>query len=388
VSEQRVVIVGGGPAALAAIRGYREAGGTGELTMLTPEPHLPYLRPPLSKTFLRGEMEQDALFLESADFYAAQNVTVRLGTAAERLDAGARTVAPHAAQALDFDACILATGSAPTPLPVPGADHDDVLYLRSLESALKLRARVHPARSALVVGSGFIGCEAAASMAMQGRKVTMVTQEAVPHAQRLGPEVGERIQAWLEELEIELFVSAEVAGIEDGRRLLLASGTALEADLVLVAGGVTPQIALAGEAGLATENRRVVVDEQMRTSAAGVFAAGDIAFAHNAAAGRHLAVEHWVEAKTMGAIAGRAAAGDAEARWAQGPGFFSTIGRRTIKQVAWGDGFDEVRLIEHADGGWTAWYGTGGVTVGVLTHECDADYERGRELVEQGAPLP
>lgn len=134
------------------------------------------------------------------------------------------------------------------------------------------------------------------------------------------------------------------------------------------------------------QSERIPVDAGMRTERAGVYAAGDLVRAHNAGAGRALAVEHWGEALNMGEIAGRNAAGE-ERVWDVAPGFWSTIGTRTLKYAAWGDGFDETRLVEHG-GGFTVWYGREGTTVGVLTHERDADYERGRELVEQGAPLP
>ena len=118
-----------------------------------------------------------------------------------------------------------------------------------------------------------------------------------------------------------------------------------------------------------------------------MFAAGDVALARNAAAGRRLPVEHWGEALNHGEVAGRTAAGE-QAVWDAAPGFWSTIGDRTLKHVAWGDGFDEARWIDHPGGAFTVWYGAEGTTVGVLAHERDEDYERGRELVERGRPLP
>ena len=126
----------------------------------------------------------------------------------------------------------------------------------------------------------------------------------------------------------------------------------------------------------------------MRTSAPGIYAAGDVALARNAAAGRRLPVEHWGEALNQGEAAGANAAGG-DAAWAAAPGFWSTIGDRALKHVGWGDGFDEARLVDHAR---RRLHGlvrrATGVTVGVLTHERDEDYERGRELIEQGRPLP
>ena len=166
----------------------------------------------------------------------------------------------------------------------------------------------------------------------------------------------------------------------------LAGGRNAEGDLVLIAGGVDPAGDIAERAGLAVERGRVRVDAQMRSSRPDVLAAGDVVFAFNAAAGRHLAVEHWGEALAMGQVAGKTAAGQ-EASWAEVPGFWSTIGERTLKYAAWGDGFDDARLADHGDGAFTVWYGRDGVTVGVLTHRADQDYERGRRLTGQHHPL-
>ena len=167
----------------------------------------------------------------------------------------------------------------------------------------------------------------------------------------------------------------------------VAGAPPIDADLVLFAVGVRPRAELAEAAGLELEGGRIVTDERLCTSAPGVYAAGDVALARNAAAGRRLPVEHWGEALNHGAVAGTQAAGG-DAVWDAAPGFWSTIGERTLKHVAWGDGFDEARMVVHAGGAFTVWYGSGGTTVGVLTHERDEDYERGRELVEQGRPLP
>jgi NADPH-dependent 2,4-dienoyl-CoA reductase/sulfur reductase-like enzyme len=126
----------------------------------------------------------------------------------------------------------------------------------------------------------------------------------------------------------------------------------------------------------------------MRTGRPGVLAAGDVAFAVNAAAGRPLRVEHWGDALGQGAVAGATAAG-ATAEWNEVPGFWTTIGRRTLKYAAWGDGYDVVSLRKTSDGeGFAAWYGGGGRVVGVLAHEDDESYERGRELIAEAAPWP
>ena len=386
MTAERLVVVGGGPAALEAVRAYREGGAGGDVVLVSADEHLPYNRPPLSKDFLRGESEEDALPLEDGGFYRRHGIEVRLGTRAQALDTGRRVVTLCDGETLSYGWCILATGACPKPLPVPGAEGSAVRYLRSRRQARELREAAAAARSAVVVGSGFIGCEAAASLARRGLAVTLVSMEDGPQAARLGEAVSGVLRAWLEDDGVSLRLGAQVEAIKAGR-VRLAGQAAAEGDLLLVAGGVEPEAGIAAGAGLAVEAGRVQVDAHMRSSAAGVLAAGDVAFAFNAAAGRHLAVEHWGEALAMGQVAGQTAAG-LEASWAEVPGFWSTIGDRTLKYAAWGDGFDDASLVDHGGGAFTVWYSHQGATVGVLTHDADHDYERGRRLIEQRQPAP
>jgi 3-phenylpropionate/trans-cinnamate dioxygenase ferredoxin reductase subunit len=237
-----------------------------------------------------------------------------------------------------------------------------------------------------VVGSGFIGCEAACSLAAGGRDVVMVSQEELPQEARFGAEAAVRIAGWLEEDGVRLLGGVEVAGLGDGHTVRLADGRSLAADLVLVAAGVHHDTDWVVDAGVGCEDGLVRTDSAMRTDVANVYAAGDIAFAHNAAAGRRLRVEHWGDAVRMGEVAGASAAG-AEDEWAQPPGFWSEIGARTLKYHAWGDGYDEARLVAHDDTAFTVWFARDGKVVGVLTHDNDDDYDRGGQLVERGATL-
>ena len=162
----------------------------------------------------------------------------------------------------------------------------------------------------------------------------------------------------------------------------------LEADTVLMATGIAPRVGLAEAAGLRLDGGAVATGADMRTSVPSVLAVGDVAYAHNSAAGRPLRVEHWGEALEHGAVAGSVLAGT-DREWANAPGFWSTIAGRTLKHVAWGDGFATVRLGAGTDGGFTAWYADAdGTCVGVLCHQRDEDYERGRAMVEAGEPVP
>jgi NADPH-dependent 2,4-dienoyl-CoA reductase/sulfur reductase-like enzyme len=380
-----LLVIGGGPAALAAATGYRDHGGEGTVVLVSDDDTLPYFRPPLSKDYLRGETEEADLLIEPESAYEDADIEARLNVMVTALDAGERTAVLSDGARLTYEHCVLATGAAPKPLPVPGADDPRVAYLRTLDSARTLRTAAEAVRSAVVAGSGFIGCEAAASLARRGLDVTVVSTEELPQQARLGPDVGERIAGWLRDEGVTLVGGAEVEAIEDAQLVRISGREPVRGDLVLVAAGIDPQSTLAAATEAEIENDRVVVDEHMRSSVPGLYAAGDVAYARNGLANRHLVAEHWGEADTMGGIAGATAAG-ADASWAQAPGLWSVVGDHTLKYAAWGDGFDDVEFVDHGNGAFAAWYSAEGVLVGVLTHEADDDYERGSKLVEEGAP--
>ena len=379
-----LLVVGSGPAGVAAAVAYREAGGQGPVRIVTADEHLPYDRPPLSKDLLRGETHPDDIWLHPDGFYADRDIEIVRDAPVGALDP-AGTVTLDDGRRIGFTTCVLATGARPVRPPVPGTDRPTVHDLRSLTEALTLREAAAQATSAVVVGSGFIGCEAAASLARRGLRVTLLTTEERPQAARLGLEAAARIGGWLRADGVELLTG-------DGLGAVTADGVRTEqrprhpAERVLLATGVQPRVELAEDAGLRVERGRVRVDAAMRTSSATVLAAGDVALATNTAAGRPVAVEHWGDAVTMGEIAGRTAAGR-PGEWAQAPGFWSSIGDRTLKYVAWGDGHDDVVFRAGPAGAFTCWYTRDGRVVGVLTHDADDDYERGRRFVEDGAGL-
>ena len=385
--SERLMIVGGGPAGLATARAYREAGSRAKITMVAAEPYPPYQRPPLTKEYLRGEVGREELPIEHPRWYRENGVELRLATSVTSLDADRAVVETEDGE-IHYDACVLATGSEPVRLPVPGADDPEILVMRTLENSDRLRKRVGEDDRVVVVGSGFIGCEAAASLSLRGAEVTLISLEQSPQKERLGEEVGARIEGWLRGYGVELRLGASIEGVErtDGaHEVSIEDGDRIAADTVLFGTGVSPRTGLAEEAGLAVE-KGIVTDSAMRTSAPGVFAVGDAAQAYNESAGRHLSVEHWGDALEHGRVAGTVIAGG-EAAWSMAPGFWSTIGDKTLKYWAWGDGWDEKRFVEKA-GSFTVWYGRQGTLVGVIAHGSDEDYEEGRELIESGAPFP
>jgi len=377
--ETDLLVIGGGPGGLAAVTAYRAAGGEGTVVLVTAEPDPPYDRTALSKTFLRGDDEQSDLSLETAQFYAAHAIELRTGVTALAVDTGELLVAFDDGSSCRYRALVLATGSEPAALPVQGSDRPDVFRLRSFESGRLLRAAAVGADTAVVTGSGFIACEAAASLAAAGLSVSLVTDEVAPQAARLGVDAAERIAGWLRSDGVDLSLGSPVVAFEPGRVVLEKSE--LRGRLVLMAAGIEPRIGLAQAAGLKVEDGRVVVDAQMRTSVPSVFAVGDIALAHNVAAGRALAVEHWGDAEAMGSVAGTTAAGGTAA-WDTVPGFWTDIGGRMLKYAAWGDGFDDAVFHEGSDGSFVVWYVRDGHYVGVLAYEDDDAYENGSQLVE------
>jgi len=378
-----IVVIGGGPAGLTVARAYRDAGGDAEVTLVCEEAEAPYRRPPLTKAYLRGEMRREELSLEPPQWFVDRRVTVHLGAAAGEIRPQRREVVLEDGRRLAADACVLATGSRAIRPPIDGADDPDVLLMRRVGDSDRLAARAAGALSAIVIGSGFIGCEAAASLAARGLDVTMLSAEAAPQVGRLGEAASERLAGWLREAGVSLRLGVEVEAIEHARRVRLRDGWSGEGDVVLLATGAAPDAALAAGVGLELDNGTLPVDAAMRSGHPYVLAAGDVECAENRAAGRSLRVEHWGDAIAQGEIAGRTLAG-ADAAWDEVPGFWSEIGPHTLKYAAWSDGYDDWRFVEQGAGAFTIWYTREGVTVGVLTHERDEDYERGRLLIGKG----
>ena len=383
-----LLVIGGGPAGLSAARAYRDAGGDGPVAIVADEGRMPYNRPPLTKDLLRGESAEEDLPLEDEAWLDEQGVDLVAGRAVG-LNAEQRQVLLSGGRALPYASCLLATGAEPTRLPVRGGDRPWVHVVRTVEHVRRLTARLDDAVRVVVIGSGFIGCEIAASLRARGNEVDLISDEPLPNSGRLGEPQGKILKDWLTEDGVVTHLGASVQRIEraDGAVTVTAGSERVTGDLVVMATGVAPRSELAGQAGLELDDGAVPVSAAMRTAREGLLAAGDVCRADNLAAGRPLRVEHWGDALGQGAVAGQTAAG-VEAGWDDVPGFWSTIGTRTLKYAAWGDGFDATRLHRGDEGAFAAWYGRDGRIAGVLTHERDDDYDRGRELIAQGAPWP
>jgi 3-phenylpropionate/trans-cinnamate dioxygenase ferredoxin reductase subunit len=312
MSPGTFLVVGANLTGGAAVGALREGGFDGRLVLVGEEPHLPYERPPLSKEYLRGEKELKDAFLREDGWYPEHDVDVRLGTRASRVDLAGRAVELEGGERIPFDALLLATGARPRHLP--GPESDRVHYLRTIEDADRIRDRLGGARHLVVVGAGFIGAEVAASARVLGKDVTVLEFAPVPLARALGEEMGQIYAAIHRDHGVSLHTGEGVESIEetDGGGVLVrtTAGREVEGDLVVVGVGIEPRTELAQEAGLEVDNG-VVVDAACRTSAEGVFAAGDVANHDHPLFGR-IRVEHYDNALKMGTHAGRAMLGHDE----------------------------------------------------------------------------
>ena len=380
MSEDGLIVVGSGPAGVAAAESFREHNTSGRVRILTTDRDLPYARPPLSKEYLRGQT--DDVGLHPQWWFDHKTIELVHNTTVDGLDLAERSVRAGDRR-FRYDALILACGAAPVAPPMPGGAR--ARLLRSLADAAALREAAKDASTAVVIGAGFIGCEAAASLALRGMSVTLVAPETLPQEARLGSAAAERLRELVIQAGARYVGGVAVEEINDVG-LRLDNGVTIDCDLILAATGVAPQHRLAADAGLDVRDSRIVVDTDMSTSTKGVYAAGDVALARHAVAGRHLAIEHWQDATDQGAIAGTSAAGK-RATWDGVPGFWSTIGEATIKYHAWGDGYQRSRMLSHPEG-FTVWYEADDAVVGVLTHNADDDSDLGQRLIAERRPAP
>jgi 3-phenylpropionate/trans-cinnamate dioxygenase ferredoxin reductase component len=320
-----VVIVGGGLAGAKAAEALRAAGYSGDVTLLAAERELPYERPPLSKGYLLRRSEFDDAVVHGADWYAENRVELRLGIRAESIDRVARQVTVTGGERLGYDRLLLATGSTPRRLSVPGADARGVLYLRTRADSDALRDLLGSGGRLVIIGAGWIGLEVAAAARDSGMQVTIVEMAPLPLVGVFGPEIGGMFADLHRAHGVELHLGAQLEEIvtTDGAAtgVRLSDGTVLAADAVLVGIGARPNVELALSAGLDVEDG-VQVDAALRTSDPHIFAVGDIAQQAHPTLGVRVRVEHWATALNQPATAVAAMLGE-PAAYDKLPYFFS-----------------------------------------------------------------
>jgi 3-phenylpropionate/trans-cinnamate dioxygenase ferredoxin reductase subunit len=272
----KVLIIGAGHAGGTAAALLRQYGHEGPIVLAGEEPAAPYQRPPLSKAWLKGEADLEALLLRPEVFYAEHDIELRTGVTATAIDAAGRTVTFADGTVENYDALVLATGSTARKLAIPGADRPDLMELRTLADAEQLKAALGPGKRLAVVGGGYVGLEAAASARALGAEAVVVERMDRVLARVASETLSAFFAAHHRSHGVEVLTSAEVTGFEDGG-VRLGDGRLIRADAVLVGVGALACDGLARTAGLACENG-VVVDETARTSDPAIWAIGDMTF--------------------------------------------------------------------------------------------------------------
>jgi NADPH-dependent 2,4-dienoyl-CoA reductase/sulfur reductase-like enzyme/nitrite reductase/ring-hydroxylating ferredoxin subunit len=307
LNPSSVVIIGAGAAGAACADMLRAKGYAGSVTLAGDEEPGPVDRPNLSKDFLAGTATEDWIPLRTRDYYDSIKVDLLTEDPAVRISPADRQVSLRSGRVLTYGALLLATGAEPRSLAIEGAELPHVYRLRTLADSKAIIEQAKTARSCMVIGSGFIGLEVAASLRHRGLAVSVIGQEAVPLAKVLGPELGRFIQTLHEQHGVRFYLSATPRAIRKDR-VEMGDGIFVEADLVIMGVGVSPRTVLAEQAGLKVDTG-VVVSDSLRTSAADIFAAGDVARYPEPVSGETARIEHWVVAERQGQAVARSMLG-------------------------------------------------------------------------------
>jgi 3-phenylpropionate/trans-cinnamate dioxygenase ferredoxin reductase subunit len=307
--DRTFVIVGAGLAGAKAAETLREAGFDGRVLLIGSEAERPYERPPLSKGLLLGTASRDEPFVHEESWYAEHRVELRTGVTVTEIDRAAHTVRTADGETIGYDKLLLATGGTPRTIPVQGVDR--ALTLRTYADSDRISRQVREGTRLAVIGAGWIGLEVAAAARQRGAHVTIVESASLPLQRVLGDRMGAVFAEIHREHGVDFRFDARIEEIT-ADRVLLAGGEQIEADEVLLAVGVAPNVGLAADAGLAVDNG-VLVDSRLRSSDPDIFAAGDIAAVDHPLLHTRVRVEHWANALNGGPVAAKSMLGqDAE----------------------------------------------------------------------------
>jgi len=336
---ESVVIVGAGAAGNACAEELRRQGYGGPIAMVGAEGTVPVDRPNLSKDYLAGTAPEEWIPLRGREFYAENRIEVTESAEVTAIDPARREVRLSRGNPLRYGALLLATGAEPIRLSIPGAER--ALMLRTLSDSRAIVARAAEGRRAVLIGASFIALEVAASLRARKMEVAVVAPEPRPLERVLGPALGDFVRALHEEHGVRFHLGRKPASI-DGASVKMDDGNVLPADLVVMGVGVRPRLKLAEEAGLRVD-KGVVVDSSLRTSAEGIWAAGDIARFPDAR-GRPIRIEHWVVAERQGQHAARAMLG-AKEPFRHVPFFWSQHYDVPINYVGHAEDWESIQVV-------------------------------------------
>jgi NADPH-dependent 2,4-dienoyl-CoA reductase/sulfur reductase-like enzyme/nitrite reductase/ring-hydroxylating ferredoxin subunit len=338
-----MLILGAGAAGNSAAETLRREGFAGRIVMVTGEAHGPYDRTMLSKDLLSGEAPAKWLPLRGQKFYERLNIEVMTDKPVASVDPAERTVTFADGSTMSADRILIATGGRPRTLPVPGADRAGCHTLRSRADAETILAELETASTAVIVGASFIALEVACSLRAREKEVHIVAPEEIPLAGVFGKEIGGRIKRTHEENGVHFHLGQtvkEFAGAERVSEVVLADGSRLGTDLVIVGVGIEPAVDFLEGSGLARDGA-VPVNARMETTAEGIFAAGDIAVFPDALSGEPRRIEHWVEAGRQGMHAARSMLGSKDP-YRNVPFFWSKQYGSSLRYIGHAPNFDEV----------------------------------------------
>jgi len=367
VTENGIVIVGGGLAGARTAEQLRRSEYTGRITIVSDEVHLPYDRPPLSKEVLRKEVDDVAL--KPREWYDEKDITLRLGAAASGLDTAGRTITLADGTVLGYDELVIATGLVPRRIPAFG-DLEGVRVLRSFDESMALREHASAAQRAVVVGAGFIGCEVAASMRSLGVDVVLVEPQPTPLAAVLGEQIGGLVARLHRDEGVDMRLGVSVAEVRGRGRVdtvVLTDGTELAADLVVVGIGSRPATQWLEGSGIEVDSvdGGIICDEAGRASAPHVWALGDVASWRHAT-GHQVRVEHWSNVADQARVVVPAMLGQDVPTNAVVPYFWSDQYDVKIQCLGEPEATDTVHLVEDDGRKFLAYYERDGVLVGVV----------------------
>ncbi len=378
-----VVIAGGGLAAQRAVETLRRSGFTKPIRLVAGEPLAPYDRPPLSKEYLTGTVDDDDLRFRPDDWYAEHDVDLLTGARATALDVAGRALVLDSCRRLAFSELLIATGGAPRTLP--GTEcFDNVHMLRTIDDARRLRDALVPGSRLAVIGAGFIGQEVAATAAGIGVEVTIVEAAEAPLAAVLGPSLGGWFATLHRQEGIAVHVAARIARLHGTAAITaieLDDGRRVDCDAVVVGIGTQPATSWLRGSGL--DDRGVQVDAAGRTRVPGIYAAGDASRAFDARIGAHVRTEHWEAAARQGAAAARAMLGLDPPPPAI-PSFWSDQHGLRIQYLGHAHGADAITIDGEPDArDFTATYTRDGTPVAALLVGRPHALARTRRLLER-----